>query len=153
MRLRHTGLFAILAALLMQGCSWGSRPDTEPIRNDAMLAALSQVGKPYRSGGAGPDGFDCSGLVQYSYALAGVQLPRSTRDQRKVGETVDFEDARAGDLLFYRFDSWSGVDHVALYLGDGHAIHAPANGRAVVVTDVTSKYWRKNFVEAVDVLD
>jgi cell wall-associated NlpC family hydrolase len=144
---------ALLLALLLQGCAFTPPRDTDPIRNEVMISVLAQVGKEYVYGGAGPDTFDCSGLVQYAFALSGVQLPRSTQEQRDAGKKIDFDEVRPGDLLFYKFSNWFGVDHVAVYVGDGHAVHAPANGRQVIVTDITGAYWRKNFVEAVDVLD
>ena len=144
---------ALLLAVVLQGCAFTPPHDTDPIRNEIMISVLAQVGKEYVYGGAGPDTFDCSGLVQYAFALSGVQLPRSTQQQHDTGKKIDFDNARPGDLLFYKFSNWFGVDHVAIYVGDGHAVHAPANGRQVIVTDVTGAYWRKNFVEAVDVLD
>lgn len=149
--MRVAAALAVLA--LLAGCAGRSAREDALIRELVTRTALAQVGKPYRSGGATPSGFDCSGLVQYSFAQAGVPLPRSTAEQRDAGDDVDFEDARPGDLLFYKVDSWFGVDHVALYVGDGYAVHAPASGRAVVVTDVTTAFWQEHFKEAVDVLD
>jgi murein DD-endopeptidase len=141
----------VLTGLLLQGCA-GSVIDTPALRETITITALAQVGKPYRYGGSSPAGFDCSGLVQYVFAQAGVQLPRSTRDQRDAGDDLDFEDARPGDLLFYKIDRWFGVDHVAIYIGDGYAVHAPAAGRAVVITDMRTAFWEDHFVEGLDVL-
>ena len=92
------------------------------------------------------------GLVQYVYAQSGVKLPRSSRDQSELGEEIDLEDAEPGDLLFYSFTG-GRIDHVALYLGDGQAVHAPASGRQIIVAPVAQKYWMKKFVEARDVLN
>ncbi len=142
--------FAV-AGSLIAGCA--SHPlDNPEMRQTIMIGALAQVGKPYRSGGNDPRGFDCSGLVQFVFAQAGVKLPRASSDQRDAGDEVDFDDAQPGDLLFYKIDSWFGVDHVAIYIGDGHAVHAPAPGRAVVVTDMTTPFWKDHFKEAVNVL-
>lgn len=151
--MRHAALLAAALAL-MAGCAGRDAREDALIRELVTRTALAQVGRPYRAGGAAPEsGFDCSGLVQYSYAQAGVPLPRSAAEQRKIGDDVDFDEARPGDLLFYKIDSWFGVDHVALYVGDGYAVHAPASGRAIVVTDMTTPFWREHFIEAVDVLD
>ncbi len=126
-------------------------PSDPQLQHAIVLEALGQVGRPYRYGGTTPEGFDCSGLVQFAYAQAGIKLPRSTRDQYRIGTPVDRDALEPGDLLFYRFNR-GPVDHVALYLGDGEAIHAPASGRAVIVAAVALPYWQRHFVEAVRVL-
>jgi cell wall-associated NlpC family hydrolase len=146
------GMALALCGLVLSGCA--SYPfDTPEMRDSIKRTALAQVGRPYRTGGSSPAGFDCSGLAQYVFGRNGVHLPRTSDDQRDVGEDdIDFEDAEAGDLLFYKVDSWFGVDHVAIYIGDGFAVHAPVSGRQVVVTDMTTEFWQDHFVEAVNVL-
>ncbi|NKF22548.1 C40 family peptidase [Solimonas marina] len=147
----------IVAALLLSlsACLGGGsiRPDpkNDATRREIVLDALGQVGRPYRYGGTTPSGFDCSGLVQYVFAQSGVKLPRTTRQQHADGRVVDMDDAVPGDLLFYSF-SGHGIDHVAIYLGDDEAVHAPATGRNVIVASVHLKFWRQHFVDAVRVL-
>lgn len=149
---------AILMALSigtgLAGCGSGrTLIKVEPeIRHRIVLDALGQVGRPYRYGGATPDGFDCSGLIQYIFAQSGIRIPRTTLEQRAIGVEIDEDDILPGDLLFYRFGS-GRVDHVALYLGDGQAIHAPASGRSIIVASVDLKYWRQRFVEAVRIVE
>jgi cell wall-associated NlpC family hydrolase len=145
-------LVLALVAATIAGCA--SHPyDTPEMRDQIKHLAIAQVGRPYRSGGTDPRGFDCSGLVQYVFAQAGIRLPRSSDEQRDVGDDdLDLDDAQPGDLLFYKIDSWFGVDHVAIYVGDGYAVHAPAPGRNVVVTDMTTEFWDDHFVEGVNVL-
>lgn len=145
----RAGLLAGLA--LLAACS-GLAPDPENAekRRDLVLEALGQVGRPYRYGGTTPEGFDCSGLTQYVYRQIGIQLPRSSRDQHGVGRTIKLSQAEPGDLLFYSF-SGRGIDHVAIYLGDDQAVHAPASGRAVIVASVQLPYWQERFVDAVRV--
>jgi len=145
----------LLLALALGACSsLGGRSDAEVqrIRESVVVDALGQIGRPYRPGGTSPEGFDCSGLVQYVFGQAGVKLPRSSRDQQELGEAIDLDDAQAGDLLFYSFNG-RRADHVAIYLGDGQAVHAPASGRHVIVAPVAQKWWMKKFVEARDVLE
>lgn len=113
------------------------------------MEALGQVGRPYVYGGTTPDGFDCSGLVQYSYAQVGIKLPRTTSEQIKSGKRISLSNAEPGDLLFY---DMSGGLHVALYVGDGRAVHAPARGRQVIVAPVDIEYWQRNFITAIRVL-
>jgi len=146
----------LLLSLLLAGCAsfGGGRSDEEieRIRQSVVVDALGQIGRPYRYGGSTPDGFDCSGLVQYVFGQSGVKLPRSSRDQNRIGEDIDLDEAQPGDLLFYSFGGGS-IDHVAIYLGDGQAVHAPASGRQVIVAPVAQKYWMKKFVEARDIFE
>jgi cell wall-associated NlpC family hydrolase len=78
-------------------------------------------------GANGPSGFDCSGLVQWSYAQAGISLPRTSQAQRHAGHQVPLSQARPGDLVVYRSDA----SHVGLYAGNGQVIHAPYPGAPV----------------------
>ncbi|WP_346009765.1 NlpC/P60 family protein [Streptomyces sp. SID1328] len=101
--------------------------DLDPRAAAALAAARSALGRPYVWGANGPSGFDCSGLMQWSYARAGVQLPRTSQAQRNAGHRVPLSQARPGDLVIYRSDA----SHVAMYVGDGQVIHAPHPGAAV----------------------
>jgi cell wall-associated NlpC family hydrolase len=90
---------------------------------------------PYVWGGAGPDQFDCSGLVQWSLAQAGVVMPRVAADQALTGPLVPPSQLAAGDLLFYHTDPTAPgyISHVAIYLGDGKMLQAPEPGLDVEV--------------------
>jgi len=105
----------------------------------AMLtAALSRRGLPYVWGGAGPSVFDCSGLVQWSFAQAGITMPRVAADQARTGPAVPLRQAEPGDLLFYHTDPTAPgyISHVAIYLGNGLMIQAPEPGMNVEVVPV-----------------
>ncbi|MFD5480107.1 C40 family peptidase [Streptomyces hawaiiensis] len=93
----------------------------------AVAAARSALGRPYVWGANGPSGFDCSGLMQWSYAQAGVSLPRTSQAQRYAGRQVPLSEARPGDLVVYRGDA----SHVGMYMGNGQVIHAPYPGAPV----------------------
>ncbi|MFE0422610.1 NlpC/P60 family protein [Streptomyces sp. NPDC058953] len=93
----------------------------------AVDAARSAVGRPYIWGANGPSGFDCSGLTQWSYAQAGVGLPRTSQAQRYAGRRVPLSQARPGDLVTYRNDA----SHIGMYVGNGQVVHAPYPGAAV----------------------
>ncbi|MGI5399556.1 NlpC/P60 family protein [Streptomyces sp. CA-135486] len=93
----------------------------------AVRAARSVVGRPYVWGANGPSGFDCSGLTQWSYAQAGVGLPRTSQAQRYAGRQVPLSQARPGDLVAYRSDA----SHIGMYMGNGQVVHAPYPGAAV----------------------
>ncbi|MFJ7964301.1 NlpC/P60 family protein [Streptomyces sp. NPDC096324] len=93
----------------------------------AVAAARSALGRPYVWGANGPGGFDCSGLMQWSYEHAGVGLPRTSQAQRFAGRQIPLSQARPGDLVTYRSDA----SHVGMYVGNGQVIHAPYPGAPV----------------------
>ncbi|GGL85445.1 hypothetical protein GCM10010129_31410 [Streptomyces fumigatiscleroticus] len=93
----------------------------------AVAAARSALGRPYVWGASGPAGFDCSGLMQWSYARAGVSLPRTSQAQRYAGRQIPLSQARPGDLVTYREDA----SHIGMYAGNGQVIHAPYPGAPV----------------------
>jgi cell wall-associated NlpC family hydrolase len=103
-----------------------------------LAAAESRLGLPYVWGGAGPGVFDCSGLVQWSFAQAGVVMPRVAADQARTGPAVPVSRLAPGDLLFYHTDPTAPdyISHVAIYLGDGKMIQAPEPGMDVEVVRV-----------------
>ncbi|MEU4316642.1 C40 family peptidase [Nocardia sp. NPDC024068] len=99
----------------------------------ALDAALSKVGSPYVYGAAGPDAFDCSGLVQWSYRQAGRELPRTSDAQLSQGAPVSMNDLQPGDVL-----SFYGGGHSGLYAGDGNVVHASTSGTPVRVAPISS---------------
>ena len=115
-----------------------------------LNAALSRVGMPYLYGAAGPKSFDCSGLVQWSFARAGVGMPRVAADQAMTGPAVPITQLEPGDLLFYRTERADPayISHVAIYIGNGKMIEAPQTGQKVHVTVANTSL---NFAGAVSV--
>jgi cell wall-associated NlpC family hydrolase len=107
---------------------------------------MQMVGAPYQYGGFTPKGFDCSGLVYYSYRKAGLTVPRTSGEQFKAANPVDLDDVRPGDLLF--FAKRRSVDHVAIYLGKNQFVHAPSTGKKVSVARMSDPYYRDHFVAA-----
>jgi len=98
----------------------------------AVDTALAQLGDPYVWAGSGPDVFDCSGLTQYAYAAAGVNLPHSSGMQSTLGHPVSVADLQPGDLVFF----YSPVSHVGMYIGNGQMVHASTSGSPVKVSPV-----------------
>jgi peptidoglycan DL-endopeptidase CwlO len=101
----------------------------------ALRAAESARGLPYVWGAAGPKSFDCSGLVQWAFAQAGVSMPRVAADQARTGAAVPVSQLEPGDLLFYHTDPTDPgyISHVAIYLGNGWMIQAPQPGMDVEI--------------------
>ena len=102
----------------------------------AVDAALSRLGKPYVWGATGPDSFDCSGLLLWAYAKAGVTLPRNSAAQAQFGTPVPRDQLQPGDLVAY----YSPVSHIGMYLGDGKMVHAPTSGDVVKISPLQSQY-------------
>lgn len=104
-----------------------------------LTTADRYVGVPYVWGGNTPDGFDCSGFTRYVFAKHGVQLPRTSREQARVGESVglDFGAFRPGDILLFA-EPDQAVSHVAIYVGDGQMIHASSAAGQVAYFDLHS---------------
>jgi murein DD-endopeptidase len=134
------------AMAVLTGCA--SAPPASPAQDRAAQHAIGMVGKPYHYGGNSPQkGFDCSGLVQYSYGQAGVRLPRSTSDLRRLSRGISRSNLRRGDLLFFNQEG-KRSSHVAIYLGNDRFIHAPSSGKLVNIANFASDYWQKHFEEA-----
>jgi hypothetical protein len=95
-----------------------------------LNAAKSRIGTPYVWGAEGPNSFDCSGLVQWSFAQAGIRMPRVSEEQWLTGPHIPYQDARPGDLLFWHYDPTdpTNIDHVAIYWGKGMMVVAPHTG-------------------------
>ncbi len=106
----------------------------------AATIALDQLGTPYRYGGSTPSGFDCSGLVQYSYSRAGLSVPRTTQALWNESKTVAWKDRQVGDLLFFEFEG--KMSHVGMYIGNRQFVHAPSSGKHVSVASLQSDYYR-----------
>ncbi len=105
-----------------------------------VALAKEQVGKPYVWGATGPDKFDCSGLVQYVYQYAaGINLPRTTYDQVKVGQTVPLDKLQAGDLVFW--GSETAPYHVAIYIGNNQYVNSATPDEGTILQNMSSYYY------------
>jgi cell wall-associated NlpC family hydrolase len=98
----------------------------------AVDTAMAQRGKSYVWAAAGPGTFDCSGLVQYAYAAAGINLPHSSRMQAGMGQSVSRDQLQPGDLVAFH----SPVSHIGIYIGNGQMVHAPSTGDVVKVSPI-----------------
>jgi len=100
----------------------------------ALAFALSQIGKPYQWGGAGPNSYDCSGLVMAAWEKAGVSFPHSAQDQYDMTARVSIASLQPGDLVFY--GTPTDVYHVGIYVGNGQMVDAPETGQDVMVQSI-----------------
>jgi cell wall-associated NlpC family hydrolase len=127
--------------VLTWAARYGAAPagGSDPGRGEAALSwALQQLGAPYRWGSAGPDSFDCSGLVMRAWQAAGLVLPRVAAQQYGAGAHIPVAQARAGDLVFFASDSADPltIEHVGLALGDGRMVDAPFTGAMVRIDGI-----------------
>jgi cell wall-associated NlpC family hydrolase len=119
------------ATVLSIAASYGTTAGTSPVAAQAVRVALAQVGTPYLWGGESTAGFDCSGLVQFSYARAGLTLPRTAQEQYDATtHLADPSELQPGDLVFFGSGP-DGVVHVGIALGDGQMVDAPHTGAYV----------------------
>ncbi|MGQ0576979.1 MAG: C40 family peptidase [Pseudonocardia sp.] len=110
-------------------------PAAVAARAGAVRIAMSKIGKPYRYGATGPNAFDCSGLVQWTYKQLGVKLPRTSRAMSGVGTPVSRANLQPGDLVFF----YKPVSHVAIYVGNGKIVHASTSGSPVKVSELKGR--------------
>ena len=123
-----------------------SSPNPAPSVTDARITkvldfARAQIGKPYRFGAAGPDAYDCSGLVRAAFRQIGVTLPHSSLEQSKRGTSIDWraEDIRPGDLVFtFSSSNPTQISHVGIAVSDTQWIEAPFTGADVRITRMPS---------------
>jgi cell wall-associated NlpC family hydrolase len=141
---------AVVAGLLLAASHRHALPGSgaaastapSPAAATAVAFARAQLGKPYVYGATGPDGFDCSGLVQAAWAAAGVSIPRTSEQQWTGLPHVSQDQLHPGDLVFY---TGSPIDpppgHVTMYAGGGQMIEAYGTGVPIRVTGLRSGAW------------
>lgn len=141
----------ILIIALVTGCtSAPTRPVTgytTEIGAKAAHTATTMIGRPYKNNGNEPDGFDCSGLVRYSYLAAGMNVPHNTTALKNATRPVGSQDLQKGDLLFFN-EQGKKYSHVGIFIGNNRFIHAPGAGKKVRKDSLSNPYWKKSFLEA-----
>ena len=151
---RYLAAAGLAATAMLAGCASSPQaPERTTVRASNEVAAKAvdyareMLGRPYKFAGDTPEGFDCSGLVKYSYGRAGISMPRDTQSQHRVSVLVSTHGLREGDLLFFDQEG-KKKSHVGMYLGKGRFIHAPSSGGKVRIDSINAEFWKKHFVEA-----
>jgi cell wall-associated NlpC family hydrolase len=115
------------------GVSPGNFPAPTGAAGAAVSAAISKLGTPYVYAAAGPNSFDCSGLVMWAYAQAGVSLPHYSGAQYNATVHISRDALQPGDLIFW---GPGGSNHVGIYVGGGTMVHAPQTGDVVKYSSI-----------------
>jgi len=139
----------------------GTVDPTGAIRADIVDHSQELLGVRYKYGGNKPrkprEGFDCSGLTRFLYQNAGLDLPRVSRDQAKLGRIKDFDNARPGDLVFYRKGRPASVFHVSIVVdvqpGQLWVVHATSSRGVIRENILASSYWKPKIYQVRDVLN
>ncbi len=145
---------AILCGLSLSLLTCGSPRPANYLEKDPLIlaekvlaTAWSMIGRPYKYRGENPAGFDCSGLVRYSYLAAGMDVPHGTGELKQLTHYVREGEMRKGDLVFFERDG-KNVLHVGIYAGDNRFVHAPRPGKAVRIDSLLDPYWKERFIDA-----
>lgn len=110
--------------------------------------AYNYIGCRYSYGSSGPSAFDCSGFTSYLYKRQGYSLPRTSNSQGSYGTYVEKQNLTAGDLVFFSNRSDRKINHVGVYVGNNNFIHASTSVRGVVIDNLGSDYYKRNYVTA-----
>lgn len=143
----------IIAALVMTATittslftATGDKAEAAYYHTKAISVAKANLGVPYRWGGITPNGFDCSGLVKYSFAKAGKTLPRTAADMYYT-KGYRVSSLQVGDLMFFAPTKASRPTHVAIYMGAGKMIMA-SSSKGVSTTYTSNSYWKPRYIGA-----
>ena len=113
--------------------------------SDLVVNAMGFLGVPYKRGGTGSNGFDCSGFVRAIYEnTLGLVLPHNAKAQAAATEHIERSELQPGDLVFFNTLRRT-FSHVGIYVGDGKFIHSPRVGGEVRIENMSDSYWRKRF--------
>jgi len=125
------------------------RLGTQNLREEIVRTAKSFIGIPYRWGGVSSGyGFDCSGLTMAVYQLNGLNLPRSSKEQWRVGRAVKRNKLLKGDLVFFAISGKRKISHVGIYAGRGTFIHAPGRGKKIKIESLSKRYFEDRYAGA-----
>ncbi|MFM2369470.1 MAG: hypothetical protein RL619_1776, partial [Bacteroidota bacterium] len=135
--------------------NWEFKSFVKPVSNPNFLdelieTASSKIGTRYQSGGTSKSGYDCSGLMYTTFGAFDIKLPRTSFEQSRLGVVVNPEDAQKGDLIFFKTNGRSRINHVGMVVevcdGDIKFIHASVGG-GVVISSVKEKYYEKKLTQ------
>ncbi len=115
--------------------------------DELIGSAMGLLGVAYRYGGSSAStGFDCSGFMQHIFRRSmGINLPRRSADQARMGTHVSRSELQPGDMVFFRTAGGGRISHVGLYIGNNRFIHAPRTGKRIEITSLSNRYWNAKY--------
>ena len=121
-----------------------------PLKNKLLsdkieYEAKSLLGTKYKYGATGPYQYDCSGFTKHVFSSQGITIPRTSKEQAKVGKYLQYSELKKGDLMFFNSNNSSKISHVGIFIGDGKFIHASSNKGKVVISNANSYYVKRHF--------
>lgn len=147
----------ILLSILFASCKTGltsvskdSKHETKYIVSNLIETATNNIGVRYKAAGTTKTGFDCSGLVFYTFKTENIHLPRSSYEQSKIGKTIKLSDAKRGDLIFFKTNKSKQINHVGLITEVNREeikfVHS-STSKGVIISSTKETYYKNSFVQ------
>ena len=133
-----------------------SKRENKYIVNNLIETATDNIGVRYKAGGTTKNGFDCSGLVFTTFDSQNIKLPRSSYEQSKIGKIIRLDDAKKGDLIFFKTNKSSQINHVGL-ITEVHSdeikfVHS-STSKGVIISSTKEAYYQKSFTQINRIID
>lgn len=150
-------ILLILFSILFASCKTGStsvrkesKHETKHIVNNLIETASDNIGVRYKAAGITNTGFDCSGLVFYTFEKENIKLPRSSYEQSKIGKIIKFDDAKKGDLIFFKTNKSKQINHVGLITEVSREeikfVHS-STSKGVIISSTREVYYKSSLVQ------
>ena len=133
-----------------------SKRENKYIVNNLIETATDNIGVRYKAGGTTKNGFDCSGLVFTTFDSQNIKLPRSSYEQSKIGKIIRLDDAKKGDLIFFKTNKSNQINHVGL-ITEVHSdeikfVHS-STSKGVIISSTKEAYYQKSFTQINRIID
>lgn len=133
-----------------------SKRENKYIVSNLIETATDNIGVRYKAGGTTKNGFDCSGLVFTTFDSQNIKLPRSSYEQSKIGKIIRLDDAKKGDLIFFKTNKSSQINHVGL-ITEVHSdeikfVHS-STSKGVIISSTKEAYYQKSFTQINRIID
>jgi lipoprotein Spr len=133
-----------------------SKRENKYIVTNLIETATNNIGVRYKAGGTTKNGFDCSGLVFTTFESQNIKLPRSSFEQSKIGKIIRFDDAKKGDLIFFKTNKSNQINHVGLITeinsGEIKFVHS-STSKGVIISSTKEAYYQNAFVQINRIID